>query len=115
LSTFTNVLSLTPKDAKETNQRQKQGVSVSIVKETEHRTSVTHLNKLVFHVEKYERLHAKMLIIDDSEAYIGSANFIRSSEDNAEAGICTTDSHIVTDAMLYFEDKWDEAIERKWS
>jgi phosphatidylserine/phosphatidylglycerophosphate/cardiolipin synthase-like enzyme len=56
-----------------------------------------------------------MIVVDDKEVYIGSANMIPTSvHENPEAGICTTVRSTVSEAMLYFEAKWEEAIARKW-
>jgi len=56
-----------------------------------------------------------MIVVDDKEVYIGSANMIPTSvHENPEVGICTTERGAVSEAMLYFEAKWEEAIDRKW-
>jgi phosphatidylserine/phosphatidylglycerophosphate/cardiolipin synthase-like enzyme len=84
-------------------------------KESEHKVTVRRLNQLGFYVEPFEKLHAKMIVVDDKEVYIGSANIIPTSvHENPEAGICTTEKSTVSEAMLYFEAKWEEAIARKW-
>lgn len=84
-------------------------------KESEHKMTVRRLNQRGFHVEAYEKLHAKMIVVDDKEVYIGSANMIPSSvHENPEVGICTTEKGVVSEAMLYFEARWEEAIDRKW-
>ncbi len=84
-------------------------------KESEHKMTVRRLNQSGFHVEAYEKLHAKMIVVDDKEVYIGSANMIPTSvHENPEVGICTIEKSTVSEAMLYFEDKWEEAIARKW-
>jgi len=84
-------------------------------KESEHKMTVRRLNQSGFHVEAFEKLHAKMIVVDDKEVYIGSANMIHTSvRENPEVGICTIEKSTVNEAMLYFEDKWEEAIARKW-
>ncbi len=83
-------------------------------KESEHKMTVRRLNQSGFHVEAYEKLHAKIIVIDDKEVYIDSANMIPTSvRENSEVGICTIEKSTVSEAMLYFEDKWEEAIARK--
>ncbi|MHA2142636.1 MAG: NUDIX hydrolase N-terminal domain-containing protein [Candidatus Thorarchaeota archaeon] len=72
------------------------------------------LHKLGFHIEAADYLHAKMLLVDDKELYIGSANLLETSLDrNLEAGIWTTDEKAVEDAVLYFQSAFDEAFEKR--
>ena len=55
-------------------------------------------------------LHAKMLIVDQQEMFLGSANLSgRSLTTNLEVGIHTTDTPIVKAASAYFKDKFQHA------
>ena len=58
----------------------------------------------------------KIVIVDDKERYIGSANLVASSmEINLEAGICTSDPRTVSQALVYFEDAFSEAFENRFT
>ena len=59
------------------------------------------------------RVHFKMLVFDEKEVYIGSANLTGSgigmksdNKRNFEAGILTDDSEIVEQAMNQFDEVW---------
>lgn len=58
------------------------------------------------------RNHAKVVIVDDMVAYIGSANATRAglgqyTPGNFEAGILTEDSDIIMSLKAYFSQIWD--------
>ena len=55
-------------------------------------------------------LHAKMVIVDQQELFLSSANLSgRSLTTNLEVGIHTTDSAIVTSASVYFRNIFQQA------
>jgi phosphatidylserine/phosphatidylglycerophosphate/cardiolipin synthase-like enzyme len=55
-------------------------------------------------------LHAKMLIVDQQEMFLGSANLSgRSLTTNLEVGIHTTDPPIIAAASAYFKEKFQQA------
>jgi len=69
---------------------------------------------LPLHVKAADFLHAKMILVDNSELYIGSANLLESSMDrNREAGIVTSDSDTLDKAARYFNDLFLEAFEKR--
>jgi len=83
-------------------------------KDIPHRNTVKGMFKLGFHVETDERLHAKMVLVDDKEAYIGSANLTpRSMDKNLEVGICTSNPEVVSKAAMYFEQVFQEAFDKR--
>jgi hypothetical protein len=76
--------------------------------------TLSGFHKRGFHVEAADYLHAKMLLVDGKELYIGSANLIETSLDrNLEAGIWTTDEKAVEDAVLYFQTAFHDAFEKR--
>ena len=51
--------------------------------------------------------HAKVLIADESSAYIGSANLTRASlSDQAEVGILVSDPSVIRDLRTWFSSLW---------
>lgn len=77
-----------------------------------HEETVRGFHKRRFSIETADHLHAKLVIVDDKELYIGSANLVASSMDrNLEAGICTNDPRTVSQALVYFEEAFSEAFE----
>ena len=79
-----------------------------------HRETLRELGRRGFHVEMEERLHAKMIVVDDKELYIGSANLTpRSMDKNLEVGICTTNPEVVSKAAMYFEQVFQEAFDKR--
>jgi len=101
--------------------RKARNVQVKIVvrppepdKDIAHRETVRGLNKRGFHVEMEELLHAKMVLVDDKELYIGSANLTPTSMDmNLEVGICTSNPEVVSKAAMYFEQVFQEAFDKR--
>ena len=61
-----------------------------------------------------DELHAKIVLIDDKELYIGSANLVATSlERNKEAGIYTNNRDTVLDAGDYLSNAFDEAFRKR--
>lgn len=104
-----------------TELKQERNITVKILvrrpepgKEDQHKEMVRTLWKREFLVETEDFLHAKLILVDNKELYIGSANLVRTSMDrNLEAGICTSDPSAVSDALVYFEDKFETAFGKR--
>jgi len=76
--------------------------------------TLRRLHKREFYVEAADFLHAKMVLVDGSQLYIGSANLIETSMSrNREAGILTTDPDTVDKAARYFNDLFSEAFDSR--
>ncbi|MFW9807597.1 MAG: phospholipase D-like domain-containing protein, partial [Candidatus Thorarchaeota archaeon] len=57
----------------------------------------------------------KIVLVDNKELYIGSANLSGTSmKRNLEAGICTTDPRTVAQARVYFDEMFTEAFESRF-
>jgi len=57
-------------------------------------------------------IHAKLLISDDSKAYIGSVNFsTQSMDENRELGIVIEESGVIQTLNNSFESDWGKAVE----
>lgn len=74
-------------------------------------------NPKLFEYKFCERNHAKVYIVDDHLAYVGSANVTRAglkqdttSQLNFEAGILTEDWELVSSIKAFFSEIWDS----KW-
>jgi phosphatidylserine/phosphatidylglycerophosphate/cardiolipin synthase-like enzyme len=81
-----------------------------------HEETVRGLHKRRFSIETADHLHAKIVIVDDKELYIGSANLVAPSmKRNLEAGICTNDPRTVSQALVYFDDAFSEAFEIRFT
>jgi phosphatidylserine/phosphatidylglycerophosphate/cardiolipin synthase-like enzyme len=81
-----------------------------------HEETVRGLHKRKFGIETADHLHAKIVIVDDKELYIGSANLIGPSlNKNLEAGIFTNDPGTVSQALVYFDEAYSEAFERRFT
>lgn len=60
------------------------------------------------HKQKNLRVHAKLIIVDDREALVGSMNIDRSAFDlRRELGLTIDDPDVVGRLMTVFEDDWD--------
>lgn len=60
------------------------------------------------HKQKNLRVHAKLIIVDDREALVGSMNIDRSAFDlRRELGLTIDDPAVVGRLMTVFEDDWD--------
>jgi len=71
-------------------------------------------NPKLFEYKFCERNHAKVFIVDDKLAYVGSANVTRaglrqdtSSQQNFEAGILTEDLELVSSIKDFFSEIWN--------
>ncbi len=81
-----------------------------------HEETVRGLHKRRFSIETADHLHAKIVIVDNKELYIGSANLVAPSmKKNLEAGICTSDPRAVSQALVYFDDAFSEAFENRFT
>jgi len=64
------------------------------------RPKIFGINKKLDKDKKIKTLHAKMVIIDDKECLITSANLTKNAmQDNIEAGIWTIDKKIIQDSI----------------
>lgn len=97
-----------------------RGVTVKVLVRKSERESkgwtedLRRLHKKEFHVEAADFLHVKMLLVDGSQLYIGSANLLETSmERNREAGILTTDSDTLDKAARYFDSLFLEAFDTR--
>jgi len=55
-------------------------------------------------------VHARVVIIDDTEALISSADFTRTQlYDEYNAGIWTRSPEVVKQAIAFFDNVWDES------
>ena len=81
-----------------------------------HGETVRGLYKRGFVIEVVKHLHAKIVLVDNKELYIGSANLSGTSmKRNLEAGLCTTDPRAVSQARVYFDDVFTKAFESRFS
>lgn len=105
-----------------TDLKRERNVTVKIIvrrpepdEDREHRETVRGLQKRGFIVETNDLLHAKMILVDNKEVYIGSANLVKKSiEQNLEVGILTSDSGAVSKALEYFEDAFQKAFDMRF-
>ena len=74
-------------------------------------------NPKLFEYKFCERNHAKIYIVDDKLAYVGSANVTRAglrqdatSQLNLEAGVLTEDPELVSSIKAFFSEIWNS----KW-
>jgi cardiolipin synthase len=59
------------------------------------------------HKQKNLRVHAKLLIVDDERALVGSMNIDRSAFDlRRELGITTTDPAVIARLRAVFDEDW---------
>ena len=80
-----------------------------------HGETIRGFHKRGFVIEVAPHLHAKIVLVDNKELYIGSANLSGTSmKRNLEAGICTTDSRTVSQARVYFDEMFTEAFESRF-
>jgi phosphatidylserine/phosphatidylglycerophosphate/cardiolipin synthase-like enzyme len=104
-----------------TEVKEKKNVSVRILTRREgddayHGETIRGFHKRKFIIETADHLHAKIVIVDDKELFIGSANLVAPSMNrNLEAGICTSDPRTVSQALVYFEQAFSEAFEARFA
>jgi phosphatidylserine/phosphatidylglycerophosphate/cardiolipin synthase-like enzyme len=80
-----------------------------------HEDTVTQIHGLGCRIETDDALHAKIVMVDDTELYIGSANLVETSlERNKEAGIWTNDPATVIDAKEYLAEAFDAAFRKRF-
>lgn len=98
-----------------------QGVSVRIICsqpsaafESEWKEYYEQMHPKLFEYRFCARNHAKVIIVDDNTAYIGSANITPAglgqgiiSPGNIEAGILSSDSVLVHEALKLFGNAWE--------
>jgi phosphatidylserine/phosphatidylglycerophosphate/cardiolipin synthase-like enzyme len=81
-----------------------------------HKQQIRTLHKLGFQIELEGLLHAKLLLVDDSELLIGSANLVATSmKRNYEVALWTNHHKTVQDAKVYFTELMDDIFTRKLS
>ncbi len=81
-----------------------------------HKEQIRMLHKLGFQIELEEKLHAKLILIDESELLIGSANLVGTSLNrNYEAALWTNHNRTVQDAKIYFTGLMEEIFTQKLS
>ncbi|TFG30970.1 hypothetical protein EU527_13695 [Candidatus Thorarchaeota archaeon] len=105
-----------------TDLKKERNVLVKIIvrrpepgEDREHRETVRGLQKRGFIVETNDLLHAKMVLVDNKEVYIGSANLVKKSiEQNLEVGILTSDTGAVSKALEYFEEAFQKAFDMRF-
>lgn len=104
-----------------TEVREKRNVIVKILTRREeddpyHGETIRGFHKRQFSIETADNLHAKIVIVDNKELYIGSANLIAPSMNrNLEAGICTNEPRTVSQALVYFEDAFSQAFQARFT
>lgn len=80
-------------------------------RDREHERTVTEIRGFGCLVDFIDELHAKIVLVDDTELYIGSANLVGTSmERNKEAGIWTNNPSTVSEAKDYLADAFAEAF-----
>ena len=95
-------------------QAQKQGVQVKVfTRQAEEEYEMDIIYDLISNeidIATDNDLHAKMVIVDQKELFLGSPNLIwKSMDTNLEVGIFTKDATIVADASAYFRKKFLQA------
>ena len=99
----------------------KKGVGVKILTRTaeengdeKHIFNITALYQCGFQIEHDFKVHSKMLLIDDKELLIGSANLVGTSlTRNYEMAIWTDKPETVMEAKMYFTDLMGEIFLKK--
>jgi len=82
--------------------------------DAQHRQTLRDMHVRGFSIETEDYLHAKIVLVDDREIYIGSANLVSTSMDrNLEAGVWTNDRRAVSRARRYFDDAFTEAGQKR--
>ncbi len=111
---------ITDIEQKLTQVKEERNVSIRILTrragdDPHHEETVRGFHKRRFVIETADHLHAKIVIVDDKELYIGSANLVAPSMNrNLEAGICTSDPRTVSQALVYFEEAFSAAFESRF-
>lgn len=98
----------------------KKKVDISILTRRSGKTDAKH-EKTVDMVRGFgcvidfiDELHAKMVLVDETELYIGSANLVETSlERNKEAGIWTNNPATVADAKNYLAEASIESFKKR--
>ena len=98
----------------------KEKVDISILTrrsgetDAEHEKTVDAIRRFGCLIDFIDELHAKIVLVDERELYIGSANLVGTSlERNKEAGIWTNDPATVSDARSYLADAFAEAFKKR--
>jgi cardiolipin synthase len=79
-----------------------------------HYQTVSQMYDIGCEIDFDDELHAKIVLIDDKELYIGSANLVATSlERNKEEGIYTNNRDTVFAAGDYLSDAFDEAFKKR--
>lgn len=105
---------------KKLKQLRKQKVDIAILtrrsgeRDVKHEKTVTEIRGFGCLIDFIDELHAKILLVDESELYIGSANLIGPSlERNMEAGIWTNNPVTVSDARDYLSNAFASAFKQR--
>ncbi|MHA2264902.1 MAG: phospholipase D-like domain-containing protein, partial [Candidatus Thorarchaeota archaeon] len=82
--------------------------------DSEHEKTVNEIRGFGCIIDFIDELHAKIVLVDEAELYIGSANLVGTSmERNKEAGIWTDDPATVSDAKDYLADAFTAAFKER--
>ncbi len=82
--------------------------------DVEHERTVDIIQDFGCKIDFIDELHAKIVLVDETEIYIGSANLVATSlERNKEAGIWTNDPATVLEAKDYLADAMREAFKKR--
>lgn len=85
-------------------------VLLSAEAEHQHSNKLSYLKKagVIIKFHRALMIHAKVIIVDNERAYLGSINFTKPSMDNnRELGIITDDAKVVTQLKSVFNQDWE--------
>jgi cardiolipin synthase len=69
---------------------------------------------VVIHFSKHEIIHAKVIMIDQKQALIGSINLTKPSlDENRELSVITADPHVIHDLVKTFNQDWQTALRKE--
>ncbi len=88
----------------------KHGISEWDILDTFSSLRLLHYLGVRVHKQKNLRLHAKLIIVDDRHALVGSMNIDRSAFDlRRELGTTIADAEIIEQLLTVFEDDWEHS------
>jgi len=83
-------------------------------KDASHKKTIVALHQCGFQIEHDFKVHSKLLLIDDKELLIGSANLVGTSlTRNYEMAVWTDNPETVMEAKMYFTDLMGEIFIKK--